>query len=129
MSAHTFTAQGPCSPKPQPAALLQPEQQNIDRGGLHSTSYLSVWATTKQVIWSVLKAEALLCFLDFPCSVQTRGAVSGAGAEAGGNSKASLAISTQGLALSPPMLALQEQPVFLLHRSGRTAVRKIYCIS
>lgn len=31
---------------------------------------------------------------------------------AGGNSKASLAISTQGLALSPPMLALQEQSVF-----------------
>lgn len=31
---------------------------------------------------------------------------------AGRKSKASLAIGTQGLALSPPRLALQEQPVF-----------------
>lgn len=48
---------------------------------------------------------------------------------AGGNSKASLAIGTQGLALSPPKLALQEQPVFFLQNGGRTAVRKSYCIS
>lgn len=52
-----------------------------------------------------------------------------AGAGAGEKSKASLAISSQGLDLSPPMLALQEQPVFFLPSGGRTAVRKNYCIS
>ena len=34
---------------------------------------------------------------------------------AGGNSKARIAISTQGLALSPPELALHKQPAFFLH--------------
>lgn len=109
-------------------ASSQPQHQNTERRACtYSPSHLSVWATTEQVIWSVLKAEALLRFLDFPYTPQIRGAVAGAGA--GEKSKASLAISSQGLDLSPPMLALQEQPVFFLPSGGRTAVRKNYCIS
>lgn len=118
---------GLCSPKPQPAALPLPSQNSrTQRVCTYSTSYLSVWATTEQVIWSVLKAEALLCFLNSPCSVQTREAVAGAGAEAGGTAKPAWQSAPRDWR-SPPVIALQEQPVFFLHSGGRTAVRKIYC--
>lgn len=79
MSVHTFTAQGPCSPKPQPAALplaSQNSRTQTEEVCTYSTSYLIVWATTEQVFSLSYrqKHSRVHSFLDFPCSVQ-RGCV------------------------------------------------------
>lgn len=54
MSVDTFTVQGLCSLKPQPAvstASSQPEQQNTDRGGFaHTPHPISVFGP-RQTRW------------------------------------------------------------------------------